>query len=98
MARWGLFLIGVTVLAASAGRLSVGDPLPPVSGETLSGKRLDLPTADSGSTRVLVFSFAKAASADSKLWNQRMDKDLGPLQPHPPLPADLSGIRAEAFS
>ncbi len=81
MVRWGLILVCVSVLAADAGRLTIGDPLPAVSGETLSGKRLEHPTADAGSTRVLVFSFAKAASADSKLWNQQMDRDLGPSSP-----------------
>jgi len=81
MRRWALILVSVSALAAEAGRLNIGETMPAVAGETLSGQKLELPAADTGRTRVLVFSFAKAASADSKQWNERFDKDLGPAGP-----------------
>lgn len=81
MLRWGLISLSLAVLAVAAGRLPTGDVLPALSGETLSGKRLDLPTARAGSPSILVFSFAKAAGADSHLWNERLGKDLGPDSP-----------------
>ena len=65
-------------LAVAAGRLPVGEVLPQLGGETLSGKQVELPGAGAGTVRVLVFSFTKAAGSDSRLWNQRLAKDFGP--------------------
>ena len=81
MARWSLLLLSVVATAAAGDRLSTGAALPTLGGETLSGEQLQLPSAETGATRVLVFSFAKAASSDSKLWNERLAKDLGPHAP-----------------
>jgi hypothetical protein len=69
-----LFLL---TLAVAAGRLPVGDALPSLGGETLSGKQVELPGASAGTVPVLVFSFTKAAGSDSRLWNQRLAKDFG---------------------
>ncbi len=71
----------IVSMAATAAPLHPGDALPVLHGETLSGKPLDLPAAGAGRSRVLVFSFAKAASADSRLWNDRLAKDVGRASP-----------------
>lgn len=59
----------------------MGEVLSPVGGETLSGKPAELPAMGAGSSRIVVFSFSKAASADSKQWNERVAKDLGADSP-----------------
>ena len=38
---------------------------------------LELPSADAGSNRVLLFSFSKAAGADSRLWSEHLAKEAG---------------------
>ena len=71
----------IVSMAATAAPLHPGDALPALHGQTLSGTPVELPSAGAGTSRVLVFSFAKAASADSRLWNDRLAKDLGPTSP-----------------
>jgi hypothetical protein len=71
----------IVLMAAAAAPLHPGDALPALHGETLSGKPVELPAVGAGRTRVLVFSFTKAAGADSRLWNDRLAKDLGPTGP-----------------
>jgi hypothetical protein len=49
-----------------------------LSGESLSGRPLGLPAASAGSIRVVIFSFSKSASADSRRWSERLAQDPGP--------------------
>jgi hypothetical protein len=79
MIRWLLLLFSLPAIAATAVPLQLGEVLPMVTGETLSGKQLELPSADAGSTRVLMFSFSKAAGADSRLWSEHLAKETGPV-------------------
>jgi len=76
LTRRGLIALAMAAIAAvAAGRLNVGDELPAVGGETLSGKHIELPSAGAGAVRVLIFSFAKAAGDDSKHWSRRVEDD-----------------------
>ena len=81
MIRSSLIFFWCVLAAAPADRIFVGQVLPTVSGETLTGKELELPAADAGSSRILVFSFTKKASGDSKLWNEHMTRDFGSRGP-----------------
>jgi hypothetical protein len=54
----------------------LGEPLPALTGETLSSKQVELPAAESGRDRVLIFSFSKAAGADSRLWSEHLAKEI----------------------
>jgi hypothetical protein len=81
MIRWSLILFSVALTVTAGERLWVGEVLPSVGGETLSGKEVELPVADAGKPRVLVFSFTKKAGADSKLWNERIARDFGSHAP-----------------
>jgi hypothetical protein len=75
----GLSVVAVFAwaLAGAAGRLNMGEELPMVAGVTLYGDQLELPGADAGKPRFLVFSFSKTAGADSRLWSKRIAEDLG---------------------
>jgi hypothetical protein len=64
--------------------------LPPISGETLTGKTLDLPAAAMGKPSVVIFSFSKAAGTDSRLWSERLTRDV-------PAVADYSVIELESL-
>jgi hypothetical protein len=77
MIRWLCILFSLPAIAATAVPLQLGEVLPMVTGETLSGKQLELPAAHAESNRVLVFSFSKAASADSRLWSEHLNKEPG---------------------
>ena len=81
MIRLLLLAFPIMTVAVAAAPLHIGDALPVLYGETLSGKPAELPAAGGGRNRVLVFSFTRAASADSRLWNERLAKDLGPARP-----------------
>jgi hypothetical protein len=73
-------LLAVLALAAAAasGPLKSGDVFPALSGQTLSGKPIELPAANAGAMRLAVVTFAKAAAGDSKLWCDQASKDGGP--------------------
>ncbi|HEX4810035.1 MAG TPA: hypothetical protein VH325_13945 [Bryobacteraceae bacterium] len=81
MIRSLFILFSLLAGAATADQLTVGEPLPMLSGHTVSGKLLELPSAAKGSNRVLVFSFAKSASADSRAWSQHLVADADPSSP-----------------
>jgi hypothetical protein len=76
-----LIVFSLAAMAATADQLNIGQVLPALSGKTASDKELELPAAATGSSRVLVFTFSRAASADSRLWTERMAKDLGRHSP-----------------
>ncbi len=58
--------VSLSLLAAPVDRLQTGDSLPNLSGQTLSGNALTLPSA--GAAFVLVFSFSHASAGDSRQW------------------------------
>ena len=67
-------------LAAAQPRASVlksGDPLPPLAGQSLTGKQLDVTvTAGTAGQSVLIFSFSRAGGRDAQNWTQRLSKDF----------------------
>ncbi len=54
---------------------------PQFSGETLTGKAMELPAAALGQPAVVVFSFSKAAGNDSRSWSERLSKDFANAVP-----------------
>lgn len=66
------FLAFISCLGAQ--QLHVGDVLPKFTGQTMTGKSMELP-ASSGPA-VAVFSFSRAAGEDSRLWNDRLAKEF----------------------
>jgi ATP10 protein len=56
--------------------LQVGSMFPQFSGQTLTGKSLELPRATIGRPAVVVFSFSKAAGKDSHQWNDHLSRDF----------------------
>jgi hypothetical protein len=84
-----LFLIALLLAAglvlpatAQTTPLHVGDDLPQISGQTLSGKQLTLPADAAGKPAVVSFSFSKAGGKDSGLWSDHVEKDF-PAVGHP---------------
>jgi hypothetical protein len=53
-----------------------GDPFPQITGQTLTNRSLDLPSAASGKPAVIVFSFTRTAGKDARLWNEHLSKDF----------------------
>ncbi len=56
----------------SAAPLRIGDTLPPVSGQTLTGQTLRLPAASLGQASILIFSFSRVAGKDARQWNEHL--------------------------
>ena len=74
----GIFLAASFVAAAVASTsLKPGDMMPTLSGETPSAKPIQLPMADKGVARLLMFSFSREAGSDSRLWTERLAKNPG---------------------
>jgi hypothetical protein len=73
-----LFFLAVPLIAleAQTAPLHVGDALPQISGETLSGKQLTLPADAAGKPAIVSFSFSKAGGKDSGLWSDHVEKDF----------------------
>lgn len=74
--RWVLLLLIALNGFAAEPPLHPGDLLPSFSGQTLTGKTLQLPAAASGEPAAIVFTFAKAASKDARLWNDHLSQDF----------------------
>lgn len=51
------------------------DVLPDISGQSLSGKPLQLSDVIAGKSAIVVFSFSKAAGKDARSWNERLSVD-----------------------
>lgn len=66
----------ICVAQITAMRLRSGDLLPQVSGETPTGKTLQLPAAGTGKPMVVVFSFTKTAGVDARHWDDRLFRDF----------------------
>jgi ATP10 protein len=87
MLRRSLILLALLVALCWTGAgaqtpLHTGDPLPEISGPTLSGKQLTLPVAAAGKPAVVSFSFSRTGGKDSALWSQHIEKDF-PAIGHP---------------
>jgi hypothetical protein len=81
MIRCLVSLLSILAIAGSAAPLQIGELLAMLKGETLSGEQVELPAADAGRKRVLVFSFSKAAGDDSRVWSQHLAKETGTDDP-----------------
>jgi hypothetical protein len=55
--------------------LKPGDILPPLAGQALTGKWLDIASVSGGNPAAVVFSFSRAGGRDAQLWTQRLMKD-----------------------
>ncbi len=78
-----LLIAGVSMLAPQAGAgqssaapLHAGDAFPQLSGQTLTGKLLQLPAAATGKPALVVFSFSRTAGKDARSWNEHLFKDF----------------------
>jgi hypothetical protein len=47
-------------------------PLPPIEGETLSGRKISLPAALEGKPAVLIIGFTRGSQTQTKAWSQRL--------------------------
>jgi hypothetical protein len=73
------FLISALSLQAApsdASPLQLGQALPQISGQALTGRSIELPAAASGKPAVVIFSFSKTAGNDARSWNERLSKDF----------------------
>ncbi|HEY1987141.1 MAG TPA: hypothetical protein VGG85_17125 [Terracidiphilus sp.] len=55
--------------------LRPGDALPPLAGQALTGKWLDIASVFKGTPAVVVFSFSRAGGRDAQMWIQRLMQD-----------------------
>jgi hypothetical protein len=66
-----LIVTSIFVLVSSA----VAQNLPVTSAETLSGQKLEFPTAIAGKPAVCIFGFSKEAGDKIKVWMSRLSQD-----------------------
>jgi hypothetical protein len=75
-----LVLVMLTTLIASgqpqSSLLKPGDPLPPLAGQTLTSKQLDVTVTTDKGQSVLILSFSRAGGRDAQNWTQRLSKDF----------------------
>lgn len=84
MSRYSIFallmlgLLVFTPLISTAqpnnGPIHAGEQFPKISGKTLTGKLLELPTAANGKPAVVVFSFSRTAGKDAHIWNEHVSR------------------------
>ena len=55
--------------------LRVNDEFPPVTGEALSGRTIDIPSREPGKGTIVLFSFSKTGGDDARVWTERLDRD-----------------------
>ena len=80
MTIWILAILGVALTAsaaAPAAELAVGDPLPPLKGEFLSGRTAVLPQAASGRVALLMLGFTYDSRFQVEVWAKRFRQDFG---------------------
>ena len=75
-----LSIVLALVVASARGEggaspLKPRDVLPPLVGQTLTGRQLALPSAAQGNVAVVIFSFTRAGGRDAKSWAQHLSKD-----------------------
>ena len=56
----------------TSGLLEVNDLLPRMTGEALSGRSLEIPSAMSGTPTVILFSFSNEGGRDARRWAERI--------------------------
>ena len=85
---FALLMIGFLVLTPpvnaakpDARPLHTREPFPNISGNTLSGRLLELPTAATGKPVVVVFSFSRTAGKDAHLWNEHLAREFSNAVP-----------------
>jgi hypothetical protein len=66
---------------AQSALLHIGDALPQISGQTLSGKHLALPADTAGKPAIVEFSFSRTGGKDSAAWSDRVRKDFPSVSP-----------------
>lgn len=79
MTTWVLALLAVALTAAAAApvnELAVGDQLPPLRGESLSGRTAVLPQAASGRVALLMLGFTYDSRFQVEAWAKRFRKDF----------------------
>jgi hypothetical protein len=81
----GALVLVMFCLASARGEpvqppFKLGDTLPPLAGQTVTGNPLTLPSAND-TRAVVIFSFSRAGGRDAQNWAQRLSKD----DPHLPL-------------
>ncbi|HEX3472596.1 MAG TPA: hypothetical protein VHT28_15555 [Silvibacterium sp.] len=74
-------MLASTVTGQTAS-LHQGDVIPPLTGQTLSGKPLALPADAAGKPAIVAFSFSRSGGKDNSLWSDRLAKDF-PGMGHP---------------
>lgn len=80
MTMWILAILGVALTASAAAplaELAVGDRLPPLKGEFLSGRTAILPQAASGSVALLMLGFTYESRFQVEAWAKRFRQDFG---------------------
>ena len=80
MTIWILAILGVALTASAATpvvELAVGDELPPLKGEFLSGRAAVLPQAASGRVALLMLGFTYDSRFQVEAWAKRFRQDFG---------------------
>jgi ATP10 protein len=73
----GVLIPALWLQAAQSDTSSVhpGQMFPQLSGQTLTGKSVELPAATMGKPAVVIVSFSKTAGNDARSWNERLSRD-----------------------
>jgi len=77
-----LLLAGVLGLSNELPRpspLQLGETLPPLTGQTITGHSLQLPEAVHGRQAILIFSFSRAGGQQEQKWATQLSKDHAPV-------------------
>ena len=80
MTLWILAILGVALTASAAApvaELAVGDQLPPLTGEFLTGRIAVLPQAASGRVALLMLGFTYDSRFQIEPWAKRFRQDFG---------------------
>lgn len=80
MTMWVLALLEVALTASAAtpvAEITVGDQLPPLRGEFLSGRTAVLPQAASGRVALLMLGFTYDSRFQVEAWAKRFRQDFG---------------------
>lgn len=56
--------------------LRPGQMFPQFSGQTLTGKSVELPAAALGGPAIVIFSFSRTAGKDARSWNEHLSRDF----------------------
>lgn len=70
-----ILLTASTCTSQETSQLKPDSILPPLTGETVSGRSLNLPGAAAGQTSVVIFSFSRNAGHDAQNWAEHLSKD-----------------------